>query len=289
MKKNTKNKILELSLAVIVVFSYLSYPVLAKEINTNNIIDLVNSSRQKNGISELSENKTLDKIAADKLEDMVKNDYFAHTSPKGISPWYWYEKNGYDYKYAGENLAINFTRVEDEHDAWMKSPTHRKNILNPNYQEIGVAVGAGEINGQLGIIAVQEFGTSASAGAGSKEGENFTSNKDNNLIKDGAKIAPQVLSVKDFTEEKLKNNPPAQKNSNSILKNLLDKYNVSEFALYSYIWLMAITLVFVSITLASASFLTVAYHDIMVCDEIRRKIYVDHHLLAKHDRILISR
>ncbi|HLN18622.1 MAG TPA: hypothetical protein VK255_00445, partial [Patescibacteria group bacterium] len=76
---------------------------------------------------------------------------------------------------------------------------------------------------------------------------------------------------------------------NSFLKNFLDKFNIGETALYTYLWLTAFALMFISITLASASFLTVAYHDIMVCDEIRRKVYVDHHLFAKNDRILISR
>ena len=101
---------------------------------------------------------------------MIKNDYFAHTSPQGISPWYWYDKDNYDYKYAGENLAINFLKAEDQQKAWMDSPTHRKNIFNPNYQEIGVAVAAGEINNQTAIITVQEFGTLSGAGnAGEKQ------------------------------------------------------------------------------------------------------------------------
>jgi hypothetical protein len=271
------------------MFSYLSYPALAKEINIANVLELVNEARQKNGVATLDENQKLDKIAADKLEDMVKNNYFAHTSPKGVNPWFWYEKNSYDYKYAGENLAINFMRAEDQQDAWMKSPTHRKNILNPNYQEIGVAVGAGEVNGQLGIIAVQEFGTLASAaGDVSKEGENFSAHKDEGLVKDGVKITPQVLSVKDFTEEKLKNEIPGTKSNSSWTRNILDKFNANSPAMYNYMSLLAVFLMLASIVLASASFLTVAAHEIMICDELRRKVYADHEVLIKHDRILIS-
>jgi Fe2+ or Zn2+ uptake regulation protein len=232
----------------------------------------------------------LDKIAADKLEDMVENNYFAHTSPKGINPWFWFEKNKYDYKYAGENLAINFMRVEDQHEAWMKSPTHKKNILNSNYKEIGIAVGAGEINGQMGIITVQEFGTLASgAGVGSKEGENFSAQKDEGLQKDGVKITPQVLSVKDFTEEKLKNEIPSAKENSNWMKNMADKFNAMSPAIYNYMNLLAVALMFASMVLASASFLTVAVHDIFICDELRRKVYADHEIVAKHDRILISR
>ncbi|HLN18854.1 MAG TPA: CAP domain-containing protein, partial [Patescibacteria group bacterium] len=215
MNKIPKNKKLIIQIVSILILGfYVGYPVLAKEINNANIIELVNDARQKNGVADLEEDKVLDKIAADKLEDMVSNNYFAHTSPKGINPWFWYEKNKYDYKYAGENLAINFVRAEDQQKAWMESPTHRKNILNSNYKEIGVAVGAGEINGQMGIIAVQEFGTLASA-APAKGGENFFGQGAESPVKDGVKITPQVLSVKDFTEEKLKNNFSVQKNSNS--------------------------------------------------------------------------
>lgn len=270
------------------VFSYLSYPALAKEISVVNVLDLVNDARKTNGVATLSENQRLDKIAADKLQDMVTNNYFAHTSPRGINPWFWYEKNSYDYKYAGENLAINFMRVEDQQEAWMKSPTHRKNILNSNYKEIGIAVGAGEINGQLGIITVQEFGTLASAAEASREGENFSGKSNENLVKDGVKITPQVLSVKDFTEEKLKNEIPGAKNSSSWTKNILDKFNATSPEMYSYLWLIAIVLMVASITLASASFLTVAVHEIMICDELRRKVYENSKLLEKHDRILIS-
>lgn len=288
-KKNRKINIVKLSLAIFLVFSYLSCPVLAKEINIVNVLDLVNEARQKNGLAVLSENQKLDKIATDKLEDMVVNNYFAHTSPRGINPWFWYEKNDYDYKYAGENLAINFMRVEDQQEAWMKSPTHRKNILNSNYKEIGIAVGAGEINGQMGIITVQEFGALAGVAGASKGGENFSGKSNENLAKDGVKITPQVLSVKDFTEEKLKNEIPGAKNSSGWAKNMLDKFNATSPVMYRYLWLIAIMLMIASITLASVSFLTVAAHEIMICNELRRKIYDDQELLVKQDRILISR
>jgi hypothetical protein len=280
-------KLISLIISIFILSFYLAYPVLAKEISVANVIDLVNESRQKNGVATLDENKILDQIAADKLEDMVSNNYFAHTSPRGINPWFWYEKNNYDYKYAGENLAINFIRVEDQHEAWMKSPTHKKNILNSNYKEVGIAVGAGEINGQMGIITVQEFGTLATAAGASKKGENFSGKGNENLVKEGVKITPQVLSVKDFTGEKLTNKIPDAKNGNGWVRNFIDKFNSP--AMYAYIWLIAVALMFASIVLASASFLTVAAHEIMICDELRRKVYSNHELMVKHDRILISR
>ena len=173
---------------------------LAGEITKDNVIELVNESRRVENISPLIENEILKNIAEDKLEDMIKNSYFAHTSPSGINPWYWFSQNKYDYKYAGENLAINFMTVEKQHEAWMKSETHRKNIMNPNYEEIGVAVAAGEINGQVSLVVVQEFGTQAgSAGAKNNE-QNFSGQGKANLVKVGERITPAVLSAKEIKE-----------------------------------------------------------------------------------------
>lgn len=166
----------------------------ASEITAENVVRLVNESRKKEGLSELRVSKTLTDIAKDKAHDMVSNHYFAHTSPQGITPWYWFGKNQYDYRYAGENLAINFKNSEDEQDAWMNSPTHRKNILNPKYKEIGVAIAVDNIDGKESLIAVQEFGAligSDESGAGKEE--NAANDSEDN--KPG--IMPTILSVDD--------------------------------------------------------------------------------------------
>lgn len=131
---------------------------LANEITPEKVVLLVNQERQKENLSDLELNSTLSKIAENKAKDMLDEDYFAHTSPEGKTPWFWFEREGYDYKYAGENLAINFTTAEKQNEAWMKSPTHRKNILNPNFSQTGVAVVRGVIKGKDTIITVQEFG-----------------------------------------------------------------------------------------------------------------------------------
>jgi hypothetical protein len=64
----------------------------------------------------------------------------------------------YNYTYAGENLAMNFSEAEDALSAWLASPTHRDNILSQNYEDIGVAVVVGEINGTETTLVVQLFG-----------------------------------------------------------------------------------------------------------------------------------
>lgn len=144
----------------IALFIPLSAPE-ASGITAGGVIQLVNKERVSRGLDIVAENSSLTRAAQDKLDDMIKHDYFSHTSPNGVTPWYWIEKNGYDYKYAGENLAVNFSSAEDQHESWMASSTHRKNILNPTYKEIGVAVANGEINGTYSTIAVQLFSTKA--------------------------------------------------------------------------------------------------------------------------------
>jgi len=118
--------------------------------------NFVNQTRQSVGLSMLSENQKLNQAAQLKAENMTQNNYFAHTSPSGISPWFWFSKAGYNYKYAGENLAIGFFESNEVYQAWLNSPSHKVNILNPNYTEFGTAVvyGFGENNA---VIVVQEF------------------------------------------------------------------------------------------------------------------------------------
>lgn len=157
-----KINIIKLSLFISagVLFS-LYFPVnaQAKEISLQNVVNLVNQSREENSLKPLLINPELSKIAQDKAQDMTENHYFAHTSPNGLTPWYWFIENGYSYKYAGENLAINYDSAEEEHEAWMNSPTHKKNILNPNFTEIGIATASGIIEGKKSQITVQVFAT----------------------------------------------------------------------------------------------------------------------------------
>jgi hypothetical protein len=117
-----------------------------------------NQTRQSLGLAPLSESQKLNQAARLKAEDMVQNQYFSHTSPIGITPWFWFLRTGYNYKYAGENLAIGFFDSEQVYNAWLNSPSHRANLINPNYKEIGTAVlqGFGQNNA---IIVVQLFGS----------------------------------------------------------------------------------------------------------------------------------
>lgn len=130
-------------------------------VTSSSLAEMTNKERVALGLNPLNVNQQLVQAAQAKAQDMLNNNYFDHTSPSGITPWSWLGKVGYKYVTAGENLAKDFTDSEFVHQAWMNSPSHRKNILNSNYQEIGIAVVEGTINGKNTILAVQFFGKSS--------------------------------------------------------------------------------------------------------------------------------
>lgn len=137
--------------------------VSAAEIAPDVVVDLVNYARRQEGVAVVEKNNQLEKAAKAKVQDMFAHNYFAHTSPEGVSPWHWLDNAGYDYRYAGENLAMNFTDPLSQQQAWMQSASHRKNILNAKYTEIGVAVAQGVIDGHETTVTVQLFGSQMKA------------------------------------------------------------------------------------------------------------------------------
>lgn len=122
------------------------------------LVDLTNNVRESSGVVTLARNSVLDEAAQMKANDMAENEYFAHTSPTGITPWHWFSKANYTFSYAGENLAIDFTESIDVENAWLNSPTHKANILNSKFTEIGIATAEGYYNGHLTTYVVQMFG-----------------------------------------------------------------------------------------------------------------------------------
>lgn len=129
------------------------------------LVDLANTDRSANKIGTLKVNPLLVEAAQEKANDMAQKGYFAHQSPSGLTPWYWFTKVNYPFVYAGENLAINFSDSLDVEQAWMNSPGHRANILSGNFSEIGIATARGRYQGQDTIFVVQMFGLPALADA----------------------------------------------------------------------------------------------------------------------------
>lgn len=132
---------------------------ISADIDYKKIIELTNTERQKKGLPLLVENEALDKAAKLKGENMFAENYWAHFAPSGKTPWDFILGAGYKFTFAGENLAKNFYSPTEIVNAWMNSPTHRDNLLNPNYKDIGIAVEEGVLNGQKTVLIIQEFGT----------------------------------------------------------------------------------------------------------------------------------
>lgn len=146
-------------IATIGIFALTPETAYLSTITSPFLIEKTNNARRDAGLPTLTPNDLLQESARKKGEDMLKNSYFAHTSPAGVTPWKWFDQAGYDYVYAGENLAIDFSTAEGVHEAWMNSPGHRANILNPRYRDIGIAVVSGEFQGRTTTIVVQHFGS----------------------------------------------------------------------------------------------------------------------------------
>lgn len=146
-------------IAAVALVAIYAGPAQVSDVTPGNIIRQTNIARTANKLPTLKTNSLLNKAAQAKANDMVRQQYFAHISPSNITPWDFFKKAGYSYRYAGENLAIDFADSEDVIKAWLNSPSHRRNLLSTRYTEIGVAVTSGKINGTQSLLVVQMFGT----------------------------------------------------------------------------------------------------------------------------------
>jgi|GEM_PF-3354354 len=131
----------------------------ADSITPNRVVELVNESRLSHGLDVVLVDTKLNEAASLKAHDMLERQYFAHDTPTGETPWYWFGQVEYVYRLAGENLAIDFEDPQEQHTAWMESALHRKNILKSEYEDIGVAVERGVYKGEETVVVVQLFGT----------------------------------------------------------------------------------------------------------------------------------
>lgn len=132
--------------------------VRANSVTAENIIALTNQQRTSAGLNALNSNASLTAAAQAKAQNMFEQQYWDHFGPNGESPWMFISQAGYKYVYAGENLAKGFKTAEGIHEAWMASPTHKKNLMSGDYKDIGIAVVEGTLLGKQTILVVQMFG-----------------------------------------------------------------------------------------------------------------------------------
>jgi uncharacterized protein YkwD len=171
MKGSLKKIVVVLGVVVILSGAFVGLSTVFKYVPRNSfdaavyagvLIANTNQEREASlGGGQLATSTLLTEAAQLKANDMASKGYFAHVSPDGKTPWYWLDKVGYAYDYAGENLAVNFVNSPDISNAWMASPEHRANILNPVFKDIGIATAVGIYQGKSAIFVVQLFGDPA--------------------------------------------------------------------------------------------------------------------------------
>ena len=209
-------------------------------INPEKIIDLSNEERTANGLNPLTANQYLGQAAYNKAQAIFENQKFGHNfNDKRFSAWV--REVNYEYRYVGENLAIDFVSSEGVVSAWIKSPTHYENIINEKFTEIGVAVIEDTFNNKTSIVVVQIFGTPL---------ENKISLKINNEILNTMNNQGNYLTHSNqnnlniiLDEEIFKNHETDDKTNFRIDKN--NKQNLPDlfFALIGLIYLGAFKLV----------------------------------------------
>ena len=103
------------------------------------ILNLLNQDRISAGLAPLTHDPALSAIARMKSQDMVDGGYFAHESPTWGKARDMLTRLGYSFRACGENIARHAT-VEKAQAAFMTSEGHRRNILSPNLERVGVGV-----------------------------------------------------------------------------------------------------------------------------------------------------
>ncbi|MEL6232030.1 MAG: CAP domain-containing protein [Cyanobacteria bacterium J06627_3] len=104
----------------------------------NEVLRLTNEFRKQNGLKALVLDTNLDETADKHSKDMAKRDYFSHTGKDGSKPWDRARREGYESGTVGENIAAGYSSAKAVVDGWIASPGHRANMLNANYNEIGI-------------------------------------------------------------------------------------------------------------------------------------------------------
>jgi hypothetical protein len=272
-------KFLNCYLLILLLLKMLTLPLLYfalktpffAEISRYVILQMVNEERAKRGLPPLIENPILEKSAYLKARDILEKEYFSHYSPEGISSWYWFKLAGYDFKFAGENLAIGFLDSKEVHEALMNSASHKENILNPAYREIGISVLKGEFQGNEVYVVVEHFGTPKIIKLTEKEVQK-------EKVK---KTLPETTTLPEVVGEKIQKEISVEKetfpkSSGSTVSEITQKiqFKTVEFIIKRYSFILNM-IIYLSLIFLIFSLLATIYYDIF----IYRRFIIDYKYL----------
>jgi len=159
--------------------SVLSYAI---SMQKQNLLVDTNAQRAQQHLSVLSINPRLDAAAEAKAQDMAQRNYWSHNTPDGKEPWVFVTGQNYNYQKLGENLAAGFSDEKAAVKGWMASPSHKDNLLDPTFKEVGFGVAQisnyGAAGGGPMTIVVAFYGEPASGGPiiSTVKGDNASSN-----------------------------------------------------------------------------------------------------------------
>lgn len=142
-------------------------------VTVNGLLVDINEKRKQLNLNPLLINEELNQAALAKAQDMLNDQYWAHVAPDGKQAWDFIKEVNYTYKYAGENLARDFKTNEEVVEAWMASPSHRENIVNKDFTQMGLAVVNGNLKGFNTTLVVQIFAVPAAVAMKDSIGEEF--------------------------------------------------------------------------------------------------------------------
>jgi uncharacterized protein YkwD len=108
------------------------------------MLDLTNAVRQASGCPPLRLSPQLNEAAMRHSEDMAANDHFDHAGTDGSSHIARAAEAGYPGRYVGENIAAGNATPEDTLAQWMDSDSHRANVLDCSFTELGVGYAENE-------------------------------------------------------------------------------------------------------------------------------------------------
>jgi len=149
-------KLLSLSLITIFVINFVSVQMAQAQMNSEYLLNQVNSVRAEHNLAPLQFHPLLNQAAQEKVEALFTAQRFTHDLPE--TPFYTFvDDQGYNYKKVGENLAIDFANEEGVINGWMNSTTHRANMINGEFTDTGIAIVSGRMQGVETTLVVQLF------------------------------------------------------------------------------------------------------------------------------------
>jgi uncharacterized protein YkwD len=138
-------------LLVLVVFLCLAICEVSAQLNPDKVACIVNQVRRRNGAAPIQISNTLQFVAQNHANDQRRRNVMTHSSANGASPGQRAQQAGFNFRNFGENVAFGQRSEEEVMRAWIRSPGHFRNIVNPAFREMGI--------GRSGNFWAQEFGT----------------------------------------------------------------------------------------------------------------------------------